>query len=255
MNNKRMTFMLLVLILLLGACAPGQQTPSEEQIRQQIETGVALTVAAGGSQEDAQPQATFTITTTPAPTFTSLPTLTPFATLTPFVVVPGSSGGGGGGGVIGGVPGVVYSGEPCGDDPRYAGDLINQKPYDDSPETILKTGDPLDVFFTIKNVGTKDWEPTFGWIVVSETVNSDVPLNKTLTTGAYAVPFTIGHATGGLPVKTGEWVTMGGHLTAPTSFEGRKPLYITVQFALVGYGVKFCQPWINIEVIRPGMTP
>jgi hypothetical protein len=257
MITKRTIFLLLTLAMLAAACAPQQQAPSAEQISQQIQTGVALTVAAGEALTAAvQPLESPTPSPLPPPTFTPLPTLTPFATLTPFVVAPGGGGGGSGGGWSGyGIPGVVYSGEPCGDDPRYAGDLINQKPYDDSPETILKTGDPLDVFFTIKNVGSQDWEPHFGWIIVSETVNSDVPLNRTLTTGAYAVPFTVGMANGGNPVKKGEWVTLGGHLTAPASFEGRKPLHITVQFAIVGWGVKFCQPWINIEVIRPGMTP
>jgi len=257
MTNKRMLFILLSVTMLVAACAPQQQAPSQDQINQQIQTGVALTVVAGDAMTAAA-QPLLVNTPTPqslVPTFTPLPTLTPFATLTPFVVAPGGSGGGGGGGAAYGVPGVKYAGEPCGDDPRYAGDLLNQLPHDDSPETILKTGDPLDVFFTIKNVGSKDWEPHFGWILEGVTVNSDLAINRTLTADAYAVPFTVGMSNGGAAVKPGEWVTLGGHITAPASFEGRKPLYITVQFAIVGWGVKFCRPWINVEVIRPGMVP
>ncbi len=60
--------------------------------------------------------------------------------------------------------------------------LIDQVPLDGSPDLIIKTGEKLDVKWTLKNIGTKKWEAaTFGWIAWEETVRSDIPANKLLT--------------------------------------------------------------------------
>ena len=67
------------------------------------------------------------------------------------------------------------------------------------------------------------------------------------------VPFTVG--IGAVDVLPGKTVILKVELTAPAAFEGKKPIWITVQMAVVGDGVKFCRPYIQVEIIRPGMTP
>ena len=257
MKIKLALFVLLATMLVMGACVPGQPTPDLEDIAQQIETAVAQTVAAGDALTAAA-QPTFTATVEVSPTNTSFPTLTPFPTITPFVITPGGSGSGSGSGSGGG--GVYYGGEQCGYDPKYMGVIIDQIPHDDSPETIHKTGEieHMDVKWTIKNVGTKTWLPTWSWIVDSETVNSDEPANKLLSllplpytlVGKGIVPLPIGDT-----IETGEFIKVGVELTMPADIEGRNSVDFVVQMALVGDGVKFCRPWIRITVIRPGMTP
>jgi len=253
MKTKYVIYVLVAMTFLLGACGPQQAaTPDQNAIRQEIETSVALTVAAGDALTAAA-QPAFTETVAAASTNTPFPTLTPFATITPFVITP-SGGGGGGGGSGSGGGGTYYGGELCGDnDPKYMGVIIDQKPHDDSPETIRKTGEieKLDVVWTIKNIGTKTWLPTWNWIVDSEVVNSDVPANKLLSLSPFAFPF----AGIGDTIEKDEFITLGVELTMPADFDGPKPIYFTVQMALIGDGVKFCRPWIQIEVIRPGMTP
>ena len=248
MKTKHLFFATMILAFVLTACGqPTPAAPNQAAIDQQIGTSVAQTVAAGEAlTAAAQPSET----PLPPPTNTSFPTLTPFPTITPFVVTPASGGGGSGGSGGSGGGGTWYGGEQCGDDPKYMGAIIDQFPHDDSPETILKTGDPLDVFFTIKNVGTKDWEATFAWAVIDEDVNSDDPYNLSLSTYPYAVPPMLGTT-----VEPGEFITLGGHLTAPANIEGRNSVDFVVRFAIVGYGVKFCQPWVRVTVVRPGMTP
>ncbi len=67
------------------------------------------------------------------------------------------------------------------------------------------------------------------------------------------MPLSIG--LGGVDILPKEWVELGVELTAPAAFEGHDPIYITVQMALVAHGTKFCTPWVQVEIIRPGMTP
>jgi len=98
--------------------------------------------------------------------------------------------------------------------------------------------------------GPKTWQPTWAWIVFNEYINSDEGANKSLTTTP--IPFS---PSVGTTVAKDEYVTLAIELHAPTSFEGRNPIWFTVQMAVVGDGVKFCTPWIQVEVIRPGMTP
>ncbi len=242
MKKSHLMYFLLAMLLLVGACAPGQTPANANDAVQQIETSVALTVAAG----DALTAAAVPLNTeTPLPpTSTSFPTLTPYPTLTPFVVTPGP-GNGNGNGNTGGGAGPTQ-------DPRYQCQLIDQVPLDGAPGTILKVGDKLDVKWTLKNIGLNKWEAaTFGWIVWKETVRSDIPANTLLTTNP--APLSIG--LGGVNVQPKEFITLGVELTAPAAFEGQEPIYITIQMALVAHGVKFCTPYIQVEIIRPGMTP
>jgi hypothetical protein len=242
MKKSQLVYFLLALTLLVGACAPAAQpTVDASAVAQQIENSVALTVAANDALTAAAIPAN---TATPLPpTSTPFPTLTPFATLTPFVVTPGTGNGGGGGG--GGGAGPTQ-------DPRYSCKLIDQEPLDSSPATILKVGDTLDVKWTLKNDGTKPWKAaTYSWLPISEKVLSDIPANQSLSMSP--VPFTIG--IGLADVLPGKTIVLKVELTAPAAFEGNKPIWITVQMAVIGDGVKFCRPYIQVEIIRPGMTP
>lgn len=135
---------------------------------------------------------------------------------------------------------------------RYSCQLIDQVPRDGAPATILKVGDKLDVKWTLKNNGTRKWEAaTYSWIFWKEKVRSDFPANASLS----ANPFPLKTSIGPKDIKPGESVTLAAELTAPSAFDGNKPVWITVQYAVVGDGVKFCTPYIQIEIIRPGMTP
>ena len=242
MKKIHILYFLLALTFLVGACAPGQSTPNVDDLAGQIETSVALTVAAGDALTAA---AVPTNTETPLPaTSTPFPTLTPFPTVRPFLVTPGtgngngSSGGGGGGGPT--------------PDPRYQCQLIDQKPLDGAPATILKLGDTLDVKWTLKNTGTKKWDAaTYSWKFIGEKVRSDIPANTLLSTN----PFPLQSNIGLVDIKPGEFVTLVAELNAPANFDGNKPIWITVQYAIVGDGVKFCTPYIQVEIIKPGMTP
>jgi hypothetical protein len=125
----RFAFTLLV-ITLLGACLPGGQGPSSEEIAQQIGTAVAQTIEAQGqiatsvaltvAAQQAEEEGPL-----PTPTLIRaepLPTLTPILpTATPFVIAPSTSGGGGGGGGGGTNPSAEYS---C--------DIIRQRPIDNT---------------------------------------------------------------------------------------------------------------------------
>lgn len=242
MKKSHLMYILLAMMLLLGACAPGQTASNGNDTVQQISTSVALTVAAG----DALTAAAVPLNTeTPLPpTSTLFPTLTPYPTLTPFVVTPGA-GNGSGTGSTGGGAGPT-------EDPRYQCQLIDQKPLDSSPATILKVGDTLDVKWTLKNTGTKNWvAATYAWKFIGEKVRSDYPANTLLSTNPWPLQTSIGL----VDIKPGEFVTLVAELTAPAAFDGNKPVWITVQYAIVGDGVKFCTPYIQVEIIRPGMTP
>jgi hypothetical protein len=121
-----------------------------------------------------------------------------------------------------------------------------------SPATILKVGDRLDVKWTLKNDGTKPWKAaTYSWISIRERVLSDIPANDSLTMNPK--PFTVG--IGPADVLPGKSIILKVELTAPAAFEGNKPIRITVTMAVIGDGVKFCQLPIQVEIIRPGMTP
>jgi hypothetical protein len=148
----RFAFTLLV-IALLGACLPGGQGPSSEEIAQQIGTAVAQTIEAQGqiatsvaltvAAQQAEEEGPL-----PTPTLIRaepLPTLTPILpTATPFVIAPSTSGGGGGGGGGGTNPSAEYS---C--------DIIRQRPIDN---TEFRRKHTFDVTFTILNNGTATWE-------------------------------------------------------------------------------------------------
>jgi hypothetical protein len=134
---------------------------------------------------------------------------------------------------------------------RYSCQLLDQVPLDGAPATILKVGDTLDVKWTLKNNGTKTWaSATYGWIPISQKVLSDIPANQSLSMSP--VPFTVGI---GVDVPPGKSTVLKVELTAPADFDGNKPIWITVQMAVVGDGVKFCTPYIQVEIIKPGMTP
>jgi hypothetical protein len=240
-------FMLVLLILaaLLTACAPAQ---TQEQIQSQIQTSVAMTVQAQNQvgtfvaqTVEAQSSQTTLPTATTAPTETPVaPTLTPVIISTPTSFTTSSSGGGGGGS-------SSTASQP------YQCSVVGQTPQDNSPATILKTNDnvQLDVKWTIMNVGTKTWEAGSPWVYYATSVDSDSPADFGLTMSSVGLQSGLS-----APVKPGETVTLGIQLTPPSSFSSKKPIYITTYWALVLDGVKkYCHPWINVEILRPGMNP
>ncbi len=243
---RKLLVVLLAAAAILAACAPAQTTQSPEQIQAMVATSVAMTMDA---QNQIASAVAMTVEAQNAQALPVLPTATststaessgPFPTLTPVLVIPtvAPSGGGGGGST---------STKP----PQYACSVIDQVPQDNSPATILKLGDSLDVRWTIRNDGTKTWENGSPWSFYSSAIDTNEPANYGLTMSS------IGLNTGlTADVKPGGTVTLGIEMHAPSSFEGRNPIYITTSWVLVLEGSKkYCHPWINIEVIRPGMTP
>ncbi len=138
--SKRL-LVVLAMTAFLAACAPAQ---SADQIQAQVETSVAMTVQAQGQMAAAvastltaqAPQATPAASPTIVPP--DPPTLPPtlVATVTPFVVVPP-----GGGGSTGSTQ------------PLYGCTYAELKPS----INLFKPGDPFDILYYIKNIGTKDW--------------------------------------------------------------------------------------------------
>jgi hypothetical protein len=146
---RKIQIVLISLIFLLTACAPGQNAAD---VQSQIETAVAQTVEAQAQIENsvAQTVAAQAALASPtiAPSFTPIFTNTPvvFPTLTPIVAtvtpIPVSGGGGGGGG-------GVYKAE-------YSCDIIHRRPFDNSE---MNGGTEFDIKWTILNNGTKTWDP------------------------------------------------------------------------------------------------
>jgi hypothetical protein len=231
---------------LLAACAPGQ---SPEQIQAQVETSVAMTVQAQNQMGTAvaqtvaamAPAATETLTPTTIPL--EVPTLTPIIdTSTPFTVVPPSGGGGGGGG-----GGGNSSSKKT---PQYSCTLIGQVPNDGSPATILKVGDTLRVRWTFRNDGRVTWQSYYPWQFLSSAINTTDPANFGLTMSSVGSESELG-----TDVAPDGTITLGIFMTAPSSFEGRDPIHIGTAWTVIGAGTKLCVADINVEVIRPGMTP
>ncbi len=243
MQAFRKKFIVVVAVAaLLAACAPGQ---SPEQIQGQVETSVAATVDAENQMGTAvaltvaaqAPAPTETLTPTTIPL--DIPTLTPILdTSTPFTVVPPSGGGGGGGGS-----------NPSVKKQKYLCTIVNQVPGDGSRATILKVGDTLDVRWTFRNDGTITWDPTWTWEFYSSQIDTNVGSNYGLTMSSTGSQ----HSLGATVQKT-QAITLGVSLTAP-NFEGRDPIHIGTAWSIIGDGVKFCIADINVEIIRPGMTP
>jgi hypothetical protein len=217
MHAFRKPWLVALAVALLSACAPA---PSAQEIQAQIGTGVALTVAAQDAQTAAaQPAATMTLTPTTVPF--ELPSMTPILpSATPFVISPPSSGGGGGGAPV-----------PTTKPPQYACDVVYQKPEDG---TTFKSGDPFDVKWTLKNVGTKNWEADFHFYFFKGEPMSPNPL-------VYL----------GKTVKPGGTVTFGVDANAPINTT-RDPVLYIMWFALEGKGSKFCTPFIAIYSKKPG---
>lgn len=144
---------LVVLISLacsLAACGPTGQSP--EQVQAQVETAVAQTMQAQQQIDDSVAQTVQAQNASASPTLVDTPTLVPtntainFPTLTPIVATvtpinPPSGGNGSGGSVT---------------KPKYACDIIHQRPFDNSE--IIHGGD-FDIKWTILNTGTKTWDP------------------------------------------------------------------------------------------------
>jgi hypothetical protein len=146
---------MVVLSLFIGACLPAaatsqqqsqqsqgvQAAQSVEDTQSQISTAVAQTIDAQNQigtavalTTEAQASPTFTATPVTIPTFT--PLVIPTATNKP------ASGGGGGGSSSG-----KY---------EYACEAINRRPFDNSE---ILHGQNFDIKWTIKNTGTKTWDP------------------------------------------------------------------------------------------------
>lgn len=220
LKNNFLLFAFLVLAMVVSACAPtpSAATPDVQQVANAIATAVELTVIARSTEmaqqetpTEALPTATFTATNTPILPPTAVPTITPF-------VLPTTSGGGGGGG----------GGSSQTDQLDCA--IVAQKPYDG--QFVYKPGDSFDVKWTIKNTGSKTW--LTGWSFqyfwdsggrISPTANFTLPND----------------------VKPGETITLTIEVIAP-QVSGREKQTFVEQWAIVGYGVKFCRPYIAIFV-------
>ncbi len=146
---RKSLFLLVAITLVLAACgAPAQST---QDVQAQIETSVALTVAARDqvAQSVALTVAAQNLTATPPPTFTPIssipsvaPTFTPIVpTFTPFATALTSGGGGGGATTA-----------------DYSCDIIRRRPFDN---TEFNRGDEFDIKWTIINNGTKTWPAGF----------------------------------------------------------------------------------------------
>ncbi len=241
---RKSILIVLVVAAMLAACAPAQ---SQEQIQSQVQTSVALTVQAQNSIGTFVAQTVEAQSGQALATATEIPTETPVATLTPVIIpspTPYTTSSGGGGSYSSG-----DSSPANGQD--YHCSVVGQAPRDSSPATILKTGDKLDVRWTIQNDGTKSWEAGSPWQYYSASIDSDAASDSSLPI------ITAGLNTGlASQVKSGDTVTLGMELTAPSSFASKNPIHITYYWVLILEGSKkVCHPWINVEVIRPGMTP
>jgi len=151
-NPLKAIFTLLVIVLLV-ACAPGEEAPSPEEIQAAIDTAVAQTMeaeeeiansvamtVAARETEAAAALPTATLSPTPLPTLTPvLASATPFAAPTSSGGSGGSGGGGGGGGSVGDLS--------CG--------IVGKSPKDNTE--FLRTN-TFDVKFTIVNTGTTTWQ-------------------------------------------------------------------------------------------------
>ena len=138
---KKILFSATAMIFLLSACLPAARaTQSPADIEQQVQTAVALTIAAQNAQTQAAqpiiPEATNTML--PTQTLEVVPTLTPIIipTLTP---KPASSSGSGSGGGS-----VLSTGWSC--------DSIRRRPLDN---TVFRPDKPFDIKWTIVNTGKK----------------------------------------------------------------------------------------------------
>lgn len=246
----KISFALLVVAILLGACAPAQATLSPEQVQAQVSTSVAMTVAAQETQTAAaQPTATLTVT----PTTVSLPTLAiPTAVLPTVatVVISGGGGGGGGGG------GSDLSGYPyyC-RDPQRCCFVISNKPKDwpDDPTTFLEPGQKMDIKWLIQNVGSKAWDKTWAWAYLSTEVNSSNAADWGLTMSSISSIATLGDVTGGTNVAKKATITLSIEVLAPNFNGNHQPINILTKWAIIGDGAKFCTPYINIQIKKPGM--
>lgn len=142
-SMKKFLFTLLALVLLLSACVPGQATPDAVDIANQVNTAVAMTVAAQNAQTQAAQSPTPAVTNTLLPTQTEPgpPSPTPTIPTVTAIAPPTSASGGGGGGGGGSTTKPQYS---CNPFPR--------KPADG---TLFKPNDEFDIKWTIVNTGTK----------------------------------------------------------------------------------------------------
>lgn len=152
-NQLRLTFATLVIVLLV-ACAPGEEPPSAEEVQAAIDTAVAQTMAAEGkiatsvalTVEVQEPQAAPALPTATLVPPQPLPTLTPILpTATPLGITSSSGGGSGSGG--GGGGGSSTSELSCDPD-------LGKRPFDN---TVFNPGETFDIKFTIMNTGTKTW--------------------------------------------------------------------------------------------------
>ena len=143
---------ILLVIVLLAACVPGEATLSPADVQATVDAAVAQTMEAQGQIATsvaltvaAQDTATAAVRPTDTPVNTKIPpTLTPSLPMaTPFVTPTTSSSGGGGGG---GGGGNTTPGLSC--------DIIRQRPRDN---TEFKRTNTFDVTFTILNNGKETW--------------------------------------------------------------------------------------------------
>lgn len=230
---SRAIFVIAIVALILGACAPAAQQTQAPQaqntaagivdVQSQIGTSVALTIEAQNQigtlvAQTMEAQAT----PTAAPSATLIPTITPFtlatATNTPWASggIGGGSGGGGGG-----------STGPSNNGP-YDCSVVRQKPYDG--DRIWAPGSSFDVVWTIKNVGTKK--------IPADAYFTYIGGEAMSPTGGFMI---------GSEVPVGEKIDLRVEVTAP-NVSGTEKEQFTMQWALIVAGVKICRPYIAIFV-------
>jgi hypothetical protein len=216
----RLTFALLIIVL-LAACAPGEEPPSPVDVEATVNASVAMTMEAQGqiatsvamtvaAQETEAARALPTATLVPPQ---PLPTLTPILpTATSFAVTPSSGGGGGGGG--GGSTTYEYS---C--------DIIRQRPRDN---TEFMRAHTFDVSFAILNNGTATWDAGKDLVLLGNPGNA-----LTVPPGIIELP----------KMEPGDVFTVGPFDAVAPDEPGR---YV-IDFKLEG---GFCYPYVAFYVVR-----
>lgn len=146
---RKSVIIMAVGVLALTACAPTQVA---EDVQGQVETAVALTVAAQGQIATSVALTTAAQASPAAPTTTSTPTSTPVSTVPTFTpIIP----------TITPIPTNTPSGSSSGgvsSQADYACDIIRARPFDD---TEFRRGEEFDIKWTIVNTGTKTWYQGF----------------------------------------------------------------------------------------------
>ena len=147
-RNFKVSLIVIVLVLLITACSPGECTPSPAQ-ETEIAAGIiaahteaAATVVAEITEEARlNPSPTVTETPLPSPTATLQPSLTPLPALTATSTKP---------------PVVIANTPTLTSTPSsFACQVVEKSPPDG---TIFPPGGDFDGVWVLKNTGTEEWD-------------------------------------------------------------------------------------------------